>query len=84
MAKKEGYEDVRKLVIREIEKYCEIRLTKVDRPRWLRDDSGRNWVVLVGKGNFHAIPEAVIEHEKQQDFDRYGVICVALMYSGVP
>ena len=78
MAKKEGDEDVRKLVIREIEKSCEVGLTKAGRRKWLRDDSGRNWVVLVGKGDWHAIPEDVIEHEKQQDSDRCGVICVAL------
>ena len=35
-------------------------------------------MVLVGKGDWHAIPEAVIVHEKQQDFDRCGAICVAL------
>ena len=81
MAKKEGDEDVRKLVIREIEKSCEVTLMKTGRRKWLRDDSGRNWVVLVGKGNWHAIPEDVIAHEKQQDSDRCGVICMALLKS---
>ena len=73
--------DVRKLVIREIEKSCEVTLMKTGRRKWLRDDSGRNWVVLVGKGNWHAIPEDVIAHEKQQDSDRCGVICMALLKS---
>ena len=56
----------RNRVIRAVEEYYDVKLEKVRRrPKWLQDESGRNWWVLGGYGDYHGVPEDMMEAELQ-------------------
>ncbi|MDE0149587.1 MAG: hypothetical protein OXM58_14540 [Rhodospirillaceae bacterium] len=63
-------------VVKEIEERCRVALEKAGRrPKWLRDDSGRNWWVLGGQANWHGIPEEMIQNERRAQVE--GVLVIA-------
>lgn len=45
------------------------------RPKWLRDESGRNWCVLGGVGEFHGIPREIVDDEEADKSN--GVLVIA-------
>ena len=60
----------RDCVIRAIQEHCGVKLQRVgSRSKWLRDESGRNWWVLGGRGGWHGIPEEMMEDEKQAQLE---------------
>ena len=66
----------RRRVIEVIQEHCGVRLQTVgNRPKWLRDASGRNWWVLGGLGTWHGIPEGMMEHEKCSEME--GLLVIA-------
>ena len=63
-------------VISEIQGYFGVKLQRVGRrPKWLRDESGRNWWVLGGIGTWHDIPEEMMEDERRTQVE--GVLVIA-------
>lgn len=66
----------RNQVIKEIQEHESVDLQKVgNRPKWLRDASGRNWWVLGGRELWHGIPEEMMEHEKCSEVE--GMLVIA-------
>ena len=56
----------RNRVIRAVEEYYDVKLERVRRrPKWLQDESGRNWWILGGYGVYHGVPEDMMEAELQ-------------------
>ena len=54
----------RNRVIHAVEEYHGVKLEKVGRRRkWLQDESGRNWWILGGYGDYHGVPEEMMEAE---------------------
>lgn len=54
----------RNRVIREVEEYYNVKLEKAGRrSKWLQDESGRNWWILGGYGDYHGVPEDMMEAE---------------------
>ena len=54
----------RKRVIDTIQEHFGVKLDQVaQRPKWLRDESGRTWWVLGGVGDWHDIPKEMMEYE---------------------
>ena len=65
----------RKRVIDAIQDHFDVQLTKVqNRNKWLQDETGRNWWVLGGKGDWHGIPEDMMDHEEQAENEGMFVI----------
>lgn len=66
----------RERVIAAVEGHYDIKLRKVGRrPKWRREDSGRNWWVMGGYDRWHAIPSEMMEAEEQNPTD--GMLVVA-------
>ncbi len=56
----------RKIVIHTVEQCHGVHLKKVgSRQKWLQDEKGNNWWVLVGTGSWHGIPDDMIKAECQ-------------------
>jgi hypothetical protein len=56
----------RERVIDEVQEHYDVKLKKVGpHPKWLQDESGRNWWILGGTGDWHGIPEEMMEDEQQ-------------------
>lgn len=54
----------RRAVIRALESHLGVQLSPVGRRRkWLRDNDGRSYWVLGGYGEWHGIPEEMIDEE---------------------
>ena len=66
----------RRVVIGAVQKHYDVKLERVEgRDKWRRDESGRNWWVLGGKGDWHGIPKEMMEDEIQARFD--GTLIIA-------
>ena len=66
----------RNRVICSVQEHYDLNLKRVgSRPKWLRDESGRTWWVLGGKGEYHGIPEDLMEDERQARVE--GMLVVA-------
>ena len=66
----------RNRVIDAIQDCCDVKLKKVrGRDKWRQDESGKNWWILGGKGNFHGIPEEMMKNELQTDIE--GILVIA-------
>ena len=67
----------RKRVIRVAEEHFGVKLSKVGRrPKWLHDEAGRNYWVLGGYGDWHGIPEEMMDAEINAPLE--GVLVVAV------
>ena len=59
-------EPARQRVIDAVQEHFAVTLNPVERrQKWLQDESGRNWWVLVGEKDWHGIPKVMMEHEEQ-------------------
>ena len=66
----------RKRVIDAVQEHYGVKLDKVgQRPKWLRDESGRTWWILGGVADWHGIPKEMMEHEKEAQ--REGMLVIA-------
>ncbi len=72
----------RDMLIREIEKRHGVKLRRV-KPysKWLQDQTGKNFCVLVGNGLWHGIPEKLLEAER--DAQAGGILVVAVKNDAV-
>jgi len=67
----------RKRVIRVVEDYFKVKLSKIGRrSKWLQDDVGRNYWILGGYGEWHGIPEDMMNAEIEASTE--GVLVVAI------
>lgn len=67
----------RKRVIQTVEDHFKVTLSKVGRrPKWLQDKAGRNYWVLGGYGEWHGIPEEMVDAEIAAPMD--GVLVIAV------
>ena len=67
----------RKRVIRAVEDHFGVTLSKVGRrPKWLQDEAGRNYWVLGGYGEWHGIPEEMMDAEIKSPTEGMLVIAV--------
>ncbi len=67
----------RHAVISKLSSQLGVVLTRVGRRRkWLRDGSGRNYWILGGYGEWHGVPEEMMEAEARYPTDGYLVIAV--------
>lgn len=72
----------RRSVIRLIQETFGVTLDKVGRgDTWWRDKSGTEWCIIGGIGNFHGIPERIIECEREASVDDRLVIAEKLVDS---
>ena len=77
MATKKFDNPDRNRVIRAVEEYYGVKLVKAGRrPKWLQDESGRNWWVLGGYGGYHGVPEDMMEAELQASTSGMLIIAV--------
>ena len=60
----------RECVVEKVQEHYDVKLDKVgQRPKWRRDESGRNWWVLGGVGDWNGIPKEMMEDEKQAQLE---------------
>lgn len=67
----------RKRAIRTVEDYFGVKLSKVGRRlKWLQDEAGRNFWILGGYGEWHGIPEEMMDAEISAPTE--GILVVAV------
>lgn len=78
MTKRRAGELERNRVISEVERYYRVKLLRVERRfKWLKDETGKNWWVLVGEEDpWHEIPKEFIMAERNAQ--TVGMIVVAV------
>ncbi len=78
MKTKEKFDDLDRRRVKETtEKHFRVKLKKVKKSeKWLRDNSGTNWILMGGVGNFHGMAKEIVDNEREAESE--GKLIIAL------